>query len=107
MSSAHHRTETHLPRWGGRWRRVFHDEDVGFRTQMLELAAGLTDVIALGRGDPDFPTPAHILEAAKSALDSGATHYTHPAGDLTLRQAIADHLRATTGSSTTQPPRCW
>jgi aminotransferase len=64
---------------------------------MLELAAGRTDVIALGRGDPDFPTPAHILEAAKAALDNGATHYTHPAGDLVLRQAIADHIRASTG----------
>ncbi len=75
--------------------RIPH-EDVGFRTQMLELAAGLSDVIALGRGDPDFPTPQHILEAAKAALDGGATHYTHPAGDLRLRQAIADHLRAST-----------
>ena len=75
--------------------RVPH-EDVGFRTQMLELSAGLSDVIALGRGDPDLPTPAHILEAAKTALDHGATHYTHPAGDLTLRQAIADHLLAAT-----------
>jgi aminotransferase len=72
-------------------------EDVGFRTQMLELAAGLSDFIALGRGDPDLPTPTHILAAAKTALDSGATHYTHPAGDLTLRQAIADHLLAATG----------
>jgi aminotransferase len=76
--------------------RIPH-EDVGFRTQMLELAAGLSDVIALGRGDPDFPTPPHILEAAKAALDGGATHYTHPAGDLGLRQAIADHVRASTG----------
>jgi aminotransferase len=76
--------------------RIPH-EDVGFRTQMLEQAAGLRDVIALGRGDPDFPTPPHILEAAKAALDGGATHYTHPAGDLRLRQAIADHLRASTG----------
>jgi aminotransferase len=64
---------------------------------MLELAAGLTDVIALGRGDPDFATPDHIIAAAKSALDHGATHYTHPAGDLALRQAIADHLSAATG----------
>jgi aminotransferase len=76
--------------------RIPH-EDVGFRTQMLEQAAGLSDVIALGRGDPDFPTPPHILEAAKAALDGGATHYTHPAGDLKLRQAIADHLRASIG----------
>ena len=30
------------------------EEDVSFRTRMLEIAAGLPDVIALGRGDPDF-----------------------------------------------------
>jgi aminotransferase len=72
-------------------------EDVGFRTQMLEIAAGLTDVIPLGRGDPDFPTPPHIVEAAKKALDAGATHYTHPAGDLALRTAIARDIETRSG----------
>jgi aspartate/methionine/tyrosine aminotransferase len=37
------------------------EEDVSFRTRMLEIAAGLDDVIALGRGDPDFHTPRHIV----------------------------------------------
>jgi aminotransferase len=69
----------------------------GFRTRMLELAAGMSGVIALGRGDPDLPTPPHIVAAAKEALDRGATHYTHPAGDLPLRQAVAEHIAATTG----------
>lgn len=69
----------------------------GFRTRMLELAAGMSDVIPLGRGDPDLPTPPHIVAAAKAALDRGATHYTHPAGDLPLRQAIAATIAATIG----------
>jgi aminotransferase len=68
------------------------------RTKMLEIAATRTDVIALGRGDPDLATPAHIIEAAKSALDAGMTHYTHPAGDPRLRRAIARELLATTGN---------
>jgi aspartate/methionine/tyrosine aminotransferase len=69
------------------------EEDVSFRTRMLEIAAGLDDVIALGRGDPDFHTPRHIVEAAKQALDQNQHHYTHPAGLPQLRAAIAETLR--------------
>jgi aspartate/methionine/tyrosine aminotransferase len=69
------------------------EEDVSFRTRMLEIAAGLDDVIALGRGDPDFHTPRHIVEAAKQALDQNQHHYTHPAGLPQLRTAIAETLR--------------
>jgi aminotransferase len=50
------------------------EEDVSFRTKMLELASGLDDVIAMGRGDPDFHTPRHIAEAAKRAIDAGQHH---------------------------------
>ena len=68
-------------------------EDVSFRTMMLETAAGLDDVIAMGRGDPDFHTPSHIVEAAKRALDANEHHYTHPAGLPKLREAIAETLK--------------
>ena len=44
------------------------EEDGAFRTRMLGIASGMKDVIALGRGDPDFHTPRHIVEAAKAAL---------------------------------------
>ena len=67
-------------------------EDVSVRTEMVELAARLDDVIAMGRGDPDFPTPPHVAEAAKRAIDEGHTHYTHPAGLPPLRAAIAGAL---------------
>lgn len=38
---------------------------VGIRTHLLEIAAKLDDVIAMGRGDPDLDTPQHIIDAAK------------------------------------------
>lgn len=68
------------------------EEDGAFRTRMLGIASGLTDVIALGRGDPDFHTPAHIVEAAKAALDANHHHYTGPTGIQPLREAIATEL---------------
>ena len=69
------------------------EEDGSFRTKMLDIAAGLNNVIALGRGDPDFHTPAHVIEAAKQALDDNQHHYTAPAGLPQLRQAICSNLK--------------
>lgn len=73
------------------------EKDVSFRTKMVEIAAGLDDVIAMGRGDPDFHTPAHIVDAAKRAIDDNQHHYTHPAGLPELREAIAEKLRRENG----------
>lgn len=73
------------------------EEDGAFRTRMLEIASGLDNVIALGRGDPDFHTPAHVVEAAKAALDDNQHHYTGPTGLPPLRQAICDNLKADYG----------
>jgi aminotransferase len=64
----------------------------GQRGQLLDMAAGVKDLIALARGDPDLSTPLHIVEAAKQALDRGYTHYTHWAGMPELRKTIADKL---------------
>ena len=68
------------------------EEDGAFRTRMLGIAQGRDDLIALGRGDPDFHTPAHIVEAAKAALDANHHHYTGPTGIAPLREAIAEEL---------------
>ena len=64
-----------------------------FRTRMLELAAGLDDIIALGRGDPDFETPPAIVAAGADALIGGYTHYSPPPGLPELREAIAFQLK--------------
>jgi aspartate aminotransferase len=54
-------------------------------------------VVHLEIGEPDFDTPAHIKEAAKRALDAGATHYGPSAGLPELREAIAQHIGETRG----------
>ncbi len=57
-----------------------------------ELARKGMKIVSFGIGQPDFPTPKHIREAAKKALDEGFTGYTETAGIFELRQAIADYL---------------
>jgi aspartate aminotransferase len=54
------------------------------------LKAQGRQIIDLGAGEPDFDTPEFIRNAAKKALDEGATRYTAVEGILPLRQAIAD-----------------
>lgn len=54
------------------------------------LRAKGVDVIDLGLGEPDFATPAHIVEAAHAAAIAGDTLYTAAAGTPVLRQAVAD-----------------
>jgi aspartate aminotransferase len=51
------------------------------------------DVCSFSAGEPDFPTPKHICEAAKTALDQGKTRYGAAVGELKLRQAIALKLQ--------------
>ena len=53
-----------------------------------EMAAAGINVIGFGAGEPDFPTPPHICEAAREALDLGMTRYTPVAGTMELRMAI-------------------
>lgn len=47
-------------------------------------------IIDLGAGEPDFPTPKFVIEAAQRALDAGATRYTAVAGIEPLRAVIAE-----------------
>jgi aspartate/methionine/tyrosine aminotransferase len=54
-------------------------------------------IIHLEIGEPDFDTPPHIKDAAKQALDAGATHYGPSAGLPELREAIAKHVTETRG----------
>lgn len=68
------------------------------RDQLMDLAEHLTGVISLGLGDPDLPTPAHIVAAAKRAMRDGrCDHATHPAGLIELRRAIAAKLARDNG----------
>jgi len=54
-------------------------------------------VIHLEIGEPDFPTPRHIIEAAKQALDEGYTHYGPTQGLPELRESVASYVSRTRG----------
>ncbi|MEM6439816.1 MAG: pyridoxal phosphate-dependent aminotransferase [Pseudomonadota bacterium] len=62
------------------------------------LAADGRDIINLGIGQPDFRTPQHIVEAAKTALDDGFHGYTPANGLPALREAVAADLQARHGA---------
>lgn len=49
-------------------------------------------IVGFGAGEPDFDTPAHIVDAARQAMQEGHTRYTAVGGILKLRQAICDEL---------------
>ncbi|TPL34638.1 pyridoxal phosphate-dependent aminotransferase [Mesorhizobium sp. B2-4-6] len=61
------------------------------------LRAKGVDVIDLGLGEPDFPTPHHIIDAAHLAAKAGQTLYTAAAGTVQVREAIAGKFRRENG----------
>ena len=69
--------------------------EVSARARALEATG--RSIIHLQIGEPDFDTPANVREAAKRALDEGATHYAPFPGIPQLREAIADDATARKG----------
>jgi len=57
-----------------------------------ELERQGRSIVHMEIGQPDFPTPKHIIEAAKKALDNGMTSYTPSTGIYELREAVADYV---------------
>jgi len=56
-----------------------------------ELEREGRDIIHLQIGEPDFPTPKCICDAAREAIGRGETHYTHSLGLIELREAICEY----------------
>ena len=69
--------------------------EVAERAQVLERQG--VDVVHLGYGEPDFAPPLVVQQALEKAVRDGHMRYTHSLGILPLREAIADHYRATYG----------
>jgi len=76
--------------------RVVDLKPSGIR-KFFDIVATMKDVISLGIGEPDFATPAPIIQAGVRALEEGQTHYTSNAGRLDLRQALAEYLQKSYG----------
>jgi aspartate aminotransferase len=77
--------------------RIKPSPTIAVSQKARDLKAEGRDVIGLGAGEPDFDTPAHIIEAAKKAMDRGETRYTAVAGTPELREAIAAKLKRDNG----------
>lgn len=63
-----------------------------------ELRAQGIEVVDFGAGEPDFPSPAVAVEAARRALAEGFTRYTQGSGIPALRDAVAEYHRQRHGS---------
>jgi aspartate/methionine/tyrosine aminotransferase len=65
--------------------------------EIMDLAAAGPDVLHLEIGEPDFPTPAHVVGAAGEKMRDGQVKYTLSRGLPSLREALAEKLRARNG----------
>lgn len=72
--------------------RVEPSATIAISNLASELEADGVDVVDLSVGEPDFPTPEPIVDAAKDAMDAGHTGYAPSNGIPALRSAIADSL---------------
>jgi len=81
----------------GRVGRLLTESAFDVLVKARALEAQGRDIIHLEIGEPDFPTPAHIVEAGQRALQEGWTHYGPTQGLPELREAIAEHVSATRG----------
>ena len=61
--------------------------------EAIKLKAQGIDVIDFGAGEPDFPTPRHIGDAAKAAIDANFTKYTTNSGTEELKRAVVARYR--------------
>lgn len=61
--------------------------------KFFDIAATMDDVISLGVGEPDFPTPWHIRRAGIKSLEGSKTRYTSNAGLMELREEICVFLK--------------
>lgn len=69
--------------------RIKPSATLAVNTKAQELQAQGRQIISLAVGQPDFGTPSHVCEAAKTALDEGFTRYTPVPGIPELRDAVA------------------
>jgi len=77
-------------------RRMAKIDSSGIR-RVFDLAARLEDPVNLSIGQPDFPVPEPVREAAKQAIDAGFNRYTVTQGIAEFREALAERLRREKG----------
>ena len=72
--------------------RIQPSATLAMTAKAAELRAQGIDVLNFSVGEPDFNTPANIIDAAKNAMDQGFTKYTPGSGTKELKEAICTKL---------------
>lgn len=72
--------------------RIAPSQTSAMTDRATALRAEGRDIISLSVGEPDFPTPPHVIAAAKAAMDAGETRYTPVGGTARLKAAAALHF---------------
>ncbi len=82
-----------MPYLSQRSQNISESQTIAMARKSRELKAQGIDIISLSLGEPDFPTPQIIKDAAKKAIDDNFTYYTHVSGYVELRQAICEKFK--------------
>ena len=82
-----------------RLRNIKPSLTLSLNAKALDLRKQGVDVISLAVGEPDFPTPKHVCEAAKAAIDENFCRYTAVPGLPDLRTAAGNYFKRTYGVS--------
>ena len=82
-----------MPLLASRLSRIQPSPTLAMTARAAELKAQGQDIISLSAGEPDFPTPEHIQQAATKAMAEGITRYTAVEGLVGLRKAIQDKFK--------------
>jgi aspartate aminotransferase len=77
-----------MPHLSERVKLISESQTIAMARKSRELKAQGIDIISLSLGEPDFPTPDVIKDAAKKAIDENFSYYTHVSGYVELREAI-------------------
>lgn len=77
--------------------RIAPSRTTAMTDRAIALREAGRDIISLSVGEPDFATPAHVVAAAKNALDGGETRYTAVGGTARLKSAAALHFERDLG----------
>src|ERR671937_1640538 len=80
-----------------RARRIAPSATMAVDARAKEMQRAGINVVSFGAGEPDFPTPPHVKEAASRAISANFTKYTPVGGIPELREAIAQRLKEDDG----------
>src|SRR5678815_879491 len=86
-------------KFAGRVSRISVSQTMAVNEKALQMRKEGVDIVDFGAGEPDFPTPDNVKQAAVRAIESNFTRYTSIGGTPELREAIVDSHARLFGSS--------